>query len=437
MFERLVFKHLFNHFRDNNILTSLQSDFIPGDLTVNQLIYLYTTFCCALDDGKKIRVVFCDICKAFDRVWHPGLLHKLKASGVSGTLLDWFENYLSERRQRVVLPGTISNWVYIKAGVPQGFIIGPLLVLIFINDIVNDIGSNIRLFADDTSLYIIVDNPQTSAETLNADLEKVSAWAKTWLVSFNPLKTESLIITREIHKTIHPPILMQNQQIQEVTSHKHLGLYISNDCSWHDHITYIKDKAWGRINVMRKLKYKLDRKSLETIYTAFIRPLLEYGSVTWDNCTQYEKQKLEKIQTEAARIATGTTKLMSLQSLYNETKWDSLEKRRNDHKLSLFLKMMNSLAPLYLSSLIPPTVNSLSRYNLRNSDNLQTIDCRKNQYFQSVLPSTIKAWNNFPLEAKQTDSLNSFKHFLNRDKSYVPKYYYSGKRQLQILHSRL
>ena len=90
----------------------------------------------------------------------------------------------------------------------------------------NDIGSNIRLFADDTSLYIIVDNPQTSAETLNADLEKVSAWAKTWLVSFNPLKTESLIITRKIHKPIHPPIFMQNQQIQEVTSHKHLGLHI-------------------------------------------------------------------------------------------------------------------------------------------------------------------------------------------------------------------
>ena len=119
---------------------------------------------------------------------------------------------------------------------------------------------------------------------------------------------------------------MQNQQIQELSSHKRFGLYISNDCSWHEHITYIKDKARGRINVMRKLKFKLDRKSLETIYTAFIRPLLEYGGVTWDNCTQYEKQELEKIQSEAARIETGTTKLVSLQSLYNETKWDSLEK---------------------------------------------------------------------------------------------------------------
>ena len=89
---------------------------------------------------------------------------------------------------------------------------------------------------------------------------------------------------------------MQNQQINEVDTHKHLGLYFSNDGHWHDQIQYIKDKAWARINVMRKLKFKSDRKSLEIIYTAFIRPLLEYGDVVWDNCAQYEKDELENIQ---------------------------------------------------------------------------------------------------------------------------------------------
>ena len=109
---------------------------------------------------------------------------------------------------------------------------------------------------------------------------------------------------------------MQNVQIEEVSSHKHLGLYFSNDCSWHQHIGYIKQKAWFRIYIMRKLKFKLDRKSLETIYLTFIRPLLEYGDVIWDNCTQYEKNELAKIQNEAARITTGTTKLVSLDKLY-------------------------------------------------------------------------------------------------------------------------
>ena len=109
---------------------------------------------------------------------------------------------------------------------------------------------------------------------------------------------------------------MQNVQIEEVECHKHLGVCLSNDCSWHQHITYIKEKAWCGINIMRKLKFQLDRKSLETIYIAFIRPLLEYADVIWDNCSQYKKDDLEKIQIEAVRIATGITKLLSLNNLY-------------------------------------------------------------------------------------------------------------------------
>ena len=97
--ERLVFKYLYNHFRDNNIITSFQSGFTPGDSTVNQLTYLYNTFCHALDSGKEVRVVFCDISKAFDRVWHAGLIHKLRAAGISGKQLKWFVSYLRNRKR--------------------------------------------------------------------------------------------------------------------------------------------------------------------------------------------------------------------------------------------------------------------------------------------------------------------------------------------------
>ena len=144
---------------------------------------------------------------------------------------------------------------------------------------------------------------------------------------------------------------MLGQKINEVQLSKHLGVYFSYDCSWHKHIEYIKEKAWIRINIMRKLKYELDRKSLETIYMTFIRPIFEYADVLWDNCTQQEKQDLEKIQLEAARIATGTTKLISIQNLYDETRWEQLETRRMNHKLLLFYKMFNNISPLYLSTL--------------------------------------------------------------------------------------
>ena len=437
VFEKLIFKYLYNHLQDNNMLSSVQSGFIPGDSTVNQLTYLYHIFCEALDSGKEVRTVFCDISKAFDRVWHAGLIYKLEVAGVTGEVLRWFESYLSDRRQRVVLPGTFSDWTYLRAGVPQGSILGPLLFLIYINDIVTDIHSNIRLFADDTSLFIIVENPLTAANLLNSDLDKISRWAATWLVTFNPSKSESLLISRKINWQNHPPLFMQNVQIEEVDFHKHLGIYFTNDCSWHQHIDYIKDKAWCRINIMRKLKFKLDRKSLETIYLVFIRPLLEYGDIIWDNCSQYEKNELDKIQNEAARIATGATRLVSLNNLYREVCWESLHKRRQDHKLTLFYKMLNNLAPIYLSSLIPQQVSHISQYNLRNSGDIQTIRAKTNQFYNSFLPSTLREWNNLPSEARQCTTLNSFKHFLKKDKSSVPNYYYHGNRKAQILHARL
>ena len=205
--ERLISKNLYNHFLDNNFLSSFQSGFIPGDSTANQLIFLYHTFCEALDAGKEVRAVFCDISKAFDRVWHTGLLYKLRAAGVTGNVLQWFKKYLPDRKQRVVLPGMSSAWNFINEGVPQGSILGPLLFLVYIIDIhvVTDIGSNVRLFADDTRLYIIVDNPLVAAEALSADFEKISRLAATWLVTFNPNKSVALLLSHKVSHPLHPP----------------------------------------------------------------------------------------------------------------------------------------------------------------------------------------------------------------------------------------
>ena len=168
------------------------------------------------------------------------------------------------------------------------------MFLIYINDIVIDINSYIRLFADDTTLYIIVDTPAQAAFTLNQDLVKISSWADKWLVSFNPKKTESLLLTRKINRQMHPSVSMNNQIITEVDNHKHLGIVFQSNCLWHEHLNMITSKAWQRINIMRKLKFMLDRKSLQSIYFAFIRPVKEYADVVWDICTKYEEE-LEKI----------------------------------------------------------------------------------------------------------------------------------------------
>ena len=149
---------------------------------------------------------------------------------------------------------------------------------------------------------------------------------------------------------------------------------------------------------LRKLKYKLDRKSLETIYIVIIRPLLEYADVIWDNCTQYEKDDLGKKKIEAARIATGPTKLVSLNKLYKEICWNKLQKRRDDHKLNLSYKMYNNLTPFYRSSLIPQQVEAISQYHLRNAQDIRNIRARTNCYYNSFLPSTLRQWNNLFME---------------------------------------
>ena len=328
--KKLVHKHVFNFFRDNDILTALKSGFVEGDSTVNKLVDIYNTFCKAFDHGKEVRAIFFDITKAFDRVWHQSLLYKLQTVGITGSLLLWFTDYLHNRKQRVVLPGGISDWTTISAGVPQGSIIGPLLFFIYINDIVEDINSFIRLLLTISHFTLIVENPLVSAEILNSDIAKVHARTQKCLVTFNPLKTEEMIFSRKLNKSQHPPIHMNQEPIAQVSFHKHLGLTFSEGLSWHEHFEYIKPRAWGRIYIMRKLKFQLDRRSLQIIYFSFIRPLLEYADVVWDNCFQYKANALEKIQNEAARIVTGALKLVSINKLLKETGWEPLSTRRKN-----------------------------------------------------------------------------------------------------------
>ena len=242
LMERCVFKHLFKYLTTNNIITVLQSGFKPGDSTINQMIDIYHTIACAID-GKEVRSVFCDISKAFDRVWHRGLLSKLRSIGIRGKILIWMSSYLQHRKQRVVIHGQTSQFKELSAGVPQGSVLGPLLFIIFINDIVDDITCDIRLFADDTSLSIAVEDPKCAAKLLNEDLEKIHNWARKWLVSFNPAKTKTMTFSNKRVKVIHPPLEFGSTTLEQVTSHKHLGFVLSEDCKWKRHVDSICSKA--------------------------------------------------------------------------------------------------------------------------------------------------------------------------------------------------
>jgi len=193
VFERVVFNHLYKYCQDNNLLTWRNSGYKPLDSSINQLIYISHKIYESLEKGQDICFISLDATSAFDRIWHEGLLFKLKCKGICGKLFDWFESYLSDRFQKVVIKGQLSNFIKILAGVPQGSILGPLLFLIYIDDIINDIESNILLFADDTSILETISNPKLSFDKLNRDLTRLNLWSNQWLVTFNPTKTEYIL----------------------------------------------------------------------------------------------------------------------------------------------------------------------------------------------------------------------------------------------------
>ena len=182
---------------------------------------------------------------------------------------------------------------------------------------------------------------------------------------------------------------------------------------------------------------QIRQKTLETIYFSFIRPTLEYADIVWDNCNMNEKYKLEQIQYEAAMIVTGATRSCSRAKLIEETGWLSLEKRRYNHRIFTFYKMLKNNVPTYFKDLLPPTVHQVSQRNLRSGHKLQPPRCNTNLYQNSFRIQTINDWNALPDNIKLINSNAEFKRYLYKDARVIPPYFYSGERRCQILHTRL
>ena len=413
LMEKVVFKYLFNFFRDNFIISLWQSGFMPKCSTTCQLLEIYHTFCNAVADGKEIRVVFLDISRAFDKVWHAGLVHKLRLAGISGDILEWLKDYLRDRQQRVCINGQFSSWADILAGVPQGSVLGPLLFLVFINDLTKVVRhTQIRLFADDTCLFITVDNRDATTAQVNVDLDAIEKWSEEWIVTFSAPKTKSMIISNKMDKNNHPRVSMHNSVLEDVSHHKHLGLVLSNNLCWTNHIDEVYVKAMKRLDIIQSFKFKLDRNSLERFYLSFVLPILEYGDIVWSGACDRDLDKLDKVHVRAMRLITGATERSHTNILYEDLGWHKLSTRRLIHRLKWFYKIINNIAPQYLTDIVPPTVGERQRYNLRTHGNISQISAQKQCYIKSFFPSTIKEWNMLPIDIRNSRSLNVFERRL-------------------------
>ena len=339
-------------------------------------------------------------------MWHDGLIYKIKHIGITGNSLKLIESFLSDRFQRVVLNAQSSSWAPVCAGVPQGSILGPLFFLIYINDLSKDISSTVKLSADDTSIFSVVDDVNVSVVQLNNDLVKISKWAYQWKMSFNPdvsKQAQEVVFSRKSQKLAHPPVFFNNVPVKRCSIQKHLGFHLDEKLNFNHHVKEKITKANKGIGVIKKLSNILPRDALLTIYKSCVRPHLDYGDIIYDQ-PQNESfcNKLESIQYNAALAITGAIRGTSKVKLYKELGLEFLKSRRWFRRLCTLYKIKTYKIPPYLAQLLPKGTHP---YNTQNSDDITTFQSRAETFKFSFFPWSIVEWNKLDLKIRNSSYL--------------------------------
>ncbi len=289
---------------------------------------------------------------------HDGLIFKLKQNGVQGNLLKFFENYLSDRYQRVGINGQFSEYTTVESGVPQGSVLGPLLFLVYINDLEDGLRSHVKFYADDTMLYSIVRDPVLSAADLNHDLELIQKWAYQWKMEFNPDPTKQateVLFSCKRSSPIHPPLLFNNNPVSRTHEQKHLGLTLTTNLSFRTHLNEKMNKAKRNIGIIKHLSKYIPVRSLVQMYKTFVRPHLDYCDIIYHEPPKFgtkhdvsltsSMEEVERIQYKGALAVTGAWQGSSRSKLYDELGWEPLSYRLSN-RLLLMLKIVTKLTAL-------------------------------------------------------------------------------------------
>ena len=387
VFESLICSRLKKHI--DPLLNKHQFGFRSGHTSMDLLTNMSQRWINQLAEGGEVRAVALDISKAFDKVWHDGLLFKMKRFGISGSILSWFRSYLSDRSQRVVIESSFSDYADVNAGVPQGSVAGPLLFLMFIDDLFDVVDNNLDVFADDSTLWSSI--PEISkrvlvAKSLNSDLVKIAEWATRWIVTYNAGKTELVTFSRK-HDTLnfrsrgvkngkydsdpshnpHPPIQFQSSVIPEGKSFTVVGLTFTSDLSWTAHINKVAVGAKRAVSMLFRAKEYLSKEAVLTLYKSHIRPKMEYLSPIWTGGSQTALNKLNNIQKRV---------LDYVGSIGNNL--PSLGHRRGVAGLCFIQRLINNSAPAPVLELCPPRFQSRRHSSRLLKDHLAPQYFKKN-----------------------------------------------------------
>ena len=404
IFERLIYDQFIEYIDENEILSSLQFGFQRNKSTEHAISSIISNITDASSNKKSSYCIFLDFAKAFDTVNHKILIEKLKYYGVTGSTLNLFESYLSNRTQVVEVNGKMSDEGIIKHGVPQGSILGPLLFLLYINDISNS--SEILkffLFADDTTVFYSADPSADNTETiLNQELEKVSSWLAANKLSLNVKKSNFLHFHHGASHKKTLNIQINGTPVEEKQSTKYLGTFIDNKLNWKAQIQHIKAKLARGIGMISKIRYYVDESCLLKMYHSFFQSHINYNLLNWSCTHQSSLKPIETKMKKALRVIS-----------FSKTKYDHTSPLFKMHKILPF----NDLVVLKKATLMwqiahgyaPKIICSIFERNQHN--HLRFILPRVENERQKLLLkySSIKAWNTFTDTIKNSSTLSSFK----------------------------
>ncbi len=387
--EHIVSSNINSHLEEHGIISPNQHAFRKGHSCETQLSHVINDLSKSLDKKKQIDSFILDFEKAFDTVSHDLLKTKLRGYGIDIKTLNWIDAFLSNRKQSVVVNGHKSKISNVISGVPQGTVLGPLLFSLYINDIMEGVDSTVRLFADDCVCYREINNIE-DCKKFQDDIDKLTAWAKKWQMRFQPSKCNIMQLHRK-RNIIDYDYKLGDTVLEKVDSIKYLGVTITKDLSWNNHIRNVCNKANRTLGLLKRNLSKCPSEVKMQAYKGLVRPILEYSSPIWDPYTVTLQDQLEATQKRAARFISNNYEYTpgSMTNILNSLNLPSLKERRTQSRLILFYKGLKKFANIPLEDLQIP------KRRLRNmhDQHFNQIYASTDVFKYSLIPRTIKDWN--------------------------------------------
>ena len=408
LFESIVRDHVMKHFLSNNLLSNRQYGFIPGRSTVLQLLKMLDDWTLKLEYGGQIDVIYTDLEKAFDKVPHKYLIYKLKQYKLDPNVAQWIVSFLMDRQQRVVIDGSCSEYSNVVSGIPQGSVLGPVLFIIYINDLVGycEMDSSIFLYADDAKLYRLI-TTENDRLTLQKDLQAIVYWINKYMLKLNEAKCKVVSYGRHIDKSFSYSI--NGNDLENLDSYKDLGVIFDSKLKFGLHINEKVNKANAMLGIIKRNFTDLSKHAFLCLYKSMVRSHLEYAEPVWNPHYKEYIEKIERVQMRATKLLPGL-KNKTYSARLKHLKLPTLKFRRIRGDLIELYKMINNIYDKDISLYInfAPCTRTRGSSKKIFAQHCK-YDLRKHYYLNRVA----RLWNGLPESIVSAPTVNTFKNRLD------------------------